>query len=155
MIGADVLALAMRLLSGELQSFEITSDMVGKTLIHEGGVHLVEGKVPQPGVKPAGLPAQPEAVLVPAVGEGRSVAASGGKGSAAKRRDLVLTALRIDPKAWLTHVEIADLVEDEAGYASRKSALYSLKCLLENMHRDGDVETRENGGRVHYRLSAR
>lgn len=36
----------MHLVTGELRSIRITSDMVDKTLVHDGAVHLIDGALP-------------------------------------------------------------------------------------------------------------
>lgn len=148
-IGADVLAIAMRILSGDLRTVRITADMVGKTLIHEGEVHLVEGVLPAM-VAPT-MPAKAEV----AEKLRQPTRRAGDSATTEMRRNLVRTALGIDPKAWLTHVELADLIADEAGYATRKSLLGCLRSLLVTMCRDGALEVRRIGAVESYRLAKR
>lgn len=154
-IGADVMALAMRLLSGELQSFEITSDMVGMTLLHEGSVHLVNGAIPAPQAKAAAGSPRLDAVAAPAPKDRSAAPRTKAEILAEKRRDLLRTALAIDPATWMTHLELADLVEADAGYASRQSLTQSTKHLLQKMHDDGELEARSEAGMNRYRMKAR
>lgn len=154
-IGADILAMAMRLLSGDLQSFEITPDMVGKTLVHGGGVHLVDGAIPVLPSKAAPVSAANETGASAPKPKAQPSALSAAQDLAEKRRDLLRTALAIDPKAWLTHLELADLVEDDAGYASRQSLTQSTKHLLTKLVAEGELEVRTEGGAKRYRSKAR
>ncbi|PSK81563.1 hypothetical protein CLV79_11531 [Limimaricola soesokkakensis] len=55
----------------------------------------------------------------------------------------------------MTHVELAELIADEAGYASRRSLLTSLKSLLATMCREGALEMRTDGTHESYRLAKR
>jgi hypothetical protein len=177
-ISADILTLAMRLLSGDLARIEITEKMVGMTLFHEGDVHLVDGDLsglmpaapaapsipdPMPLATEAPVSETPVAkttavetkVAETPVVKKKARAKEGRSARLAMRRDLLRTALAVDPEAWLTHIDVADLVAQDAGYTTRKSLLVCVQGMLGSLCKAGEVELRREGGCEYYRAKSR
>lgn len=113
-ISGDLLAVAMRMLSGELSTLEITADMVGKTLAMSGEAFLIDqpaSALPQAATAPKAKKAAPAAAGC--IGEKIQF-----QQEALSQR--ILEVFDTFPNELLTLQQVLNLVEDREGRVGRR-----------------------------------
>lgn len=164
-LSPDILLLAKRLSESSFESFEITPDMVGETLLYKGDLHLVEPKkgdiLPDYLVEPV-VEASPETCVQSdtleidqAFGHGFSGQKSFWSGEHGpdygntdrgfiSKADL-LNVLKEFPDKWFSTSIVADLIWKERGYRTFESCQASMYKFFEALLKDGKVEEKTEG----------
>jgi hypothetical protein len=162
---SDVLALARKIAAGEVSQIIVTPDMLGKTMLIDGKVLLVEDG-PVPSGRLAGLPAKSAVADMaasgapekPVSGAGKKPVSGAGKGAKSTgnaepgtfklgpRHTFLLDLLTRRLPDYLTTQEIAQLHWRKEGFASVKSAYASFRQGLALLASLGYItEVRQNG----------
>lgn len=137
-IPQDILAIAMRIASGDIQTVEITQDMVGKTLGIDGHLYMIGGSLPQT-AKP-NAPIQPERPKLPAHEVGSSPK---------DLRDLVKDVLLQFRGEHLKPRQIAELIDCPPSRTLKSHESY-VRTTLNTLVRDETVKVNrvKKGSRV-------
>ena len=143
-IPEDVLALAMRIATGEMNQITITADMVGRTFFYDGTIVQVggAGRVVTPASVAAEAPAAAAEAAPAAVGTPRP--------AITKKQGIILDTL----KSLGGFVPVADLVTLHAegmGYKNARSAHASIAAMLAKLQRDGLISCVMDGNRQVFR----
>jgi hypothetical protein len=135
-VSADVLALAMKIASGEMQSLEITPEMVGQTMFFDGRLIMTDGAAP---VAPAKMVAKNTATT------------RGASGLDARDSKLLSTLKEMGPD-FVTLTDLTQLVWEELDFMSFASARASIVTRLRKLAKAGHVDEGAAEGKIAFRF---
>ncbi|MFG6572097.1 hypothetical protein ACGYLO_10870 [Sulfitobacter sp. 1A13353] len=162
-ISADVLALAMKITSGEMMQVEVTADMVGQTLYYDGQIVLSGAVTSKPAkslsVVPSATAAAPAATPAPMP----AAASDTSHSSAVATRGLsqneaitstILEALKVLGPELVTFKELTHATLPDLPYKSFNSARSSLPLHVNRMIASGMIEEGTKDNQKAYRVKA-
>ncbi|WP_036796895.1 hypothetical protein [Leisingera caerulea] len=136
----DLLAIAMKIVRGELNTIEVTPEMVGKTIVLDGSGWMIDGALPAGQIAGAGQ--KPAREMPPH--DNRAAA------------DDLMTRIRSVfeefSAEWISVAQIADLVDNLSGCSSRAHS-EAIRHRLKILKREGVVRQKDigAGGRKSFR----
>ncbi|MEP3667154.1 MAG: hypothetical protein ABJN42_10520 [Roseibium sp.] len=158
-VSAEALALAMRIVSGEMKTLEITQDMVGAKIAYDGNISLIGGEAAQVAENARSsfgmnLPVSDmegmEDVQIPVPSKPTPKSADlanaeyreGSK--IAKLRERTLTVMKTMGNEWLSTAEIVSLIEVEDLYSSPNGLRVAMQKNLQDLVQSGGAVSRPN-----------
>ena len=171
-IPKDIMQMALGIVSGKIRTLTVTEAMVGRTVAWTGEMHLIDidpALLAGLDRAPKAVPASTSASALPALSlapvpapraaapvTSSRTAARGIKPSGQERgssfRDLIRTALQLEPGKCLNISQIADLIEADTLGKNRAALRGAVRYHLQAMVQCGEVDAVVIDRRACYRI---